>query len=276
MVKLADIRKMGTLAAVNALPTEGREIRTYLGMSEIGHQCNRYLWFSFRWAFTEKLTSRQVRLFSRGNREEPIIVAELARIGVECYDTGDDQAGYSQCLGHHSGHSDGKAKGVLEAPKTIHLAEFKTINDKGFKELLKKKLKLAKPIYYAQIQSYMREEGLTRGLFIAVNKNDDSWYVERVYFDKGYAEDLLRKAEDIIFCGVPEPRQFPKGWYECGYCDAREKCSGAETIDKSCRTCIHAAPIPGGLWHCDYFSVDLDKETQLAGVNCPDHYMIEL
>ena len=45
--------------------------RVYLGMSQMGHSCSRYLWYYFRWATVQKHTPRKLRIFSRGNHEEP-------------------------------------------------------------------------------------------------------------------------------------------------------------------------------------------------------------
>lgn len=267
MAKLIDIRKTGTKAEIDRLKYPADQ-RTYLGMSSIGHGCRRFLWYQFRWAFREEFSSRQMRLFGRGHKEEPIIIAELAKIGIVVKDGADNQVGYVGCFGHYMGHSDGKAFNVPEAPKTTHLAEFKTINDKGFKQLLKLGLQKSKLVYYSQMQAYMKEENLTRGLFIAVNKNDDNWYVERVYYDKGFAEDLTRKAEEIIFSPIPDVRTLPPSWFECGWCPAKDICEGRKEPNKNCRTCKHSAPIPDGKWLCNHFNVEIATETQKAGKDC--------
>ena len=47
-----------------------QELRPYLGMSQIGHHCERYLWLSFRWCFDSYFEPRMLRLFARGHREE--------------------------------------------------------------------------------------------------------------------------------------------------------------------------------------------------------------
>jgi hypothetical protein len=57
--------------------------RPYLGMSQIGHACERYLWFSFHWAYVDTFPRRILRLFNRGHREEPVIVEDLERIGMK-------------------------------------------------------------------------------------------------------------------------------------------------------------------------------------------------
>lgn len=55
--------------------------RTHLGASEIGSDCDRYLWYKFRWFFDEVFPGRMYRLFERGNLEEMRMVKWLEGIG---------------------------------------------------------------------------------------------------------------------------------------------------------------------------------------------------
>jgi hypothetical protein len=56
--------------------------RPHLGASQIGNDCNRALWYSFRWAVWPHFDGRTLRLFDRGQREEAVFVEELRRIGA--------------------------------------------------------------------------------------------------------------------------------------------------------------------------------------------------
>lgn len=249
-----------TASKLDTLKGEG-QLRPYLGCSQIGHECMRYLWLSFRWCFEDDVSARLKRLFLRGHREEPEIIKELEQIGIRCYD---DQAECTFVNGHMSGHCDGKAIGVIEAPKTEHLLEFKAMNDRNFKDIRKKGVKDSKPIYYAQMQVYMLGLKLTRALFIVVNKNDDSYYVERVYFDKGYAEDLVRKGRYIITSEKPDPIQKPFGptWYQCKWCGAKPVCMDGVMPLKTCRTCKRVDILDGGKWACNLYSIELSTSQQ--------------
>ena len=133
MVKLGVFRKT-TLSLLEEAEYQ-EEHRPYLGMSELGHPCNTYLWLRFRWAFTEKIPARMHRLFNRGHREEIEIIHDLERIGYTIIST---QKEFVAGFGHIKGHCDGEVLGVIEAPKTVHILELKTMNDKYFKEILKK------------------------------------------------------------------------------------------------------------------------------------------
>lgn len=63
--------------------TEGP--RKHLGMSEIGNDCSRQLWYKFRWMYSEVHSGRTLRLFKRGHREENRYIEILKGIGCEVF-----------------------------------------------------------------------------------------------------------------------------------------------------------------------------------------------
>ena len=250
-----------TLRALEGQP-EVRKLRPYLGMSMLGHSCNRYLWYYFRWCYKEELEQRILRLFDRGDREENAIIERLKAIGIQVWG---EQLSASAAYGHSKCHIDGLCLGVLEAPKTTHLLEMKTMNDKYFKQISKQKLKEAQPKYYAQMQIYMLKFKLTRGLFVAVNKNDDHTYIERVKFDRGFAEDLERKAESIVLSEKPPVKPFKPTWYECRFCSAKLICHYDGEIEKNCRTCAGIELENEGRWKCTVYNILLATDQQRLG-----------
>lgn len=68
--------------------------RNHLGGSLIGRECNRELWYSFRWATETKHDGRILRLFKRGHKEEFEFVEYLQQLGIEVRE-------YAQRLGWH-------------------------------------------------------------------------------------------------------------------------------------------------------------------------------
>lgn len=254
-----------TLHLLNSLEVDV-VLRPYLGMSELGHSCERYLWYTFRWCYTSKLPMRIKRLFNRGDREEEALIEALAEVGVRIYN---QQEEVSSAHGHVLGHTDGRAIGVIEAPKTEHLAEFKTMNDKYFKQVCKEGVQVAFPKYYAQQQSYMKHTGLTRSLFVATNKNNDAIYIERVYYDEVEADRLERKAEEIVLSEVPPKKRFKPIWWECKFCDARYICHEKGRIEANCRTCNSCDLLPRGKWGCSKYKIELAIQQQRLG--CPNH-----
>ncbi|HWL54298.1 MAG TPA: hypothetical protein VNQ90_17795 [Chthoniobacteraceae bacterium] len=248
--------------------------RRYLGMSAIGEECERRLWYSFRHAAQEDFPGRLYRLFNRGHREEEIIAEELRGIGctVLLEDENGKQFGFSGVGGHFKGHMDAAILGVPEAPKTWHLGEFKTHSAKLFADLAKKGVQAAKPVHYAQMQIYMRKSGMTRALYYAVNKDTDEVYVERVRYDAAFAAGLEAKAERIITATKPPARIAERrDDFRCKFCPAKSLCHGtsgeepAVPISKpSCRQCVHATPeLDGdGRWSCAKHGKDLSTEDQ--------------
>jgi len=269
MVKLNEFdRRLLIEKKLNEQTLEGSQ-REYLGMSSLGHECSRYLWFTFRWYYKEVISARMRRLFDRGHREEASVIAELKKIDVMIEGM---QQGFVGVWGHVRGHCDGLAINVPDAPKTKHILEIKTMNDKAFKDISKSDVKSSKPVYFAQMQLYMYFSELKRALFIAVNKNDDNWYVERVKLDKGYAEDLLRKAEEIILSPEPMKRTLPVGWYACRWCAAQDVCERGMPPAKSCRSCEYVSPMLDGKWHCNFHEKDLWLAAQRTG--CDEYSQI--
>ena len=246
--------------------------RGYLGASIIGHPCERYLWFYFRGCFHEDFPGRMYRLFDSGDCAEIRFVQDLRKIGctVHDIDSSGKQFAVSAFGGHFSGHMDGCALGVPEAPKTWHVLEFKTHSVKSFAKLKKESVQKAKPMHFAQMQAYMGLAKMTRSLYLAVNKDTDELYSERIRFDSEFFDSLMEKAERIIFSdSFPYRIADRPDWYECSYCPAKVICFGGAkkvlpVLYASCRQCCHASPVLGGeaSWKCELHDRRLSESDQ--------------
>jgi hypothetical protein len=242
-------------------------LRPYLGISSIADPCARKLWYSFRLCSQEEITPRQTRLFQRGHNEEPIIQADLRRIGIIHHS---EQLEVTHGNGHILGHIDDLLDNVPDAPKTQHLGEYKTHNDKSFKSLLKSGMKGSKPLHYGQMICYMEKLKLKRGLYIAVNKNDDSRYYERISEDPAKAQFYLSRGVDIISSEVPPPMMAKAGpnWFECKWCSHYEVCHYGQTPIKTCRSCKYCDILDNGKWECSGHKIELSfAQQQLACKN---------
>lgn len=263
-----------TVAAIYAAYERAadRDERTYLGASVIGEPCERKLWLAFRWAFEpETFSGRMLRLFETGHEEEARIIEDLGAAGIIVWDrdpeTG-EQWEVEEVGGHFRGHLDGIAARVPEAPGTRHLIEIKTHNEKSYKELVSKGVAASKPMHFAQMQVYMHLTGLQRALYVAVNKNTDELYAERVAYDMGAATALLGRASRVI--NAPRP-PAPLVTWACDFCPARGVCQDGVFARRNCRTCIYSTPAPGG-WVCELQDRELTARGQQAG--CPSHRYI--
>jgi CRISPR/Cas system-associated exonuclease Cas4 (RecB family) len=249
--------------------------RPYLGASELGQACKRRLWLRFRWASVEAFEGRMLRLFETGHREEARILDELRAIGctVSADDGAGNQHGIEACDGHLRGHLDAAVLGLPEAPKTWHVAEVKTHSAKRFATVKAKGVKEAMPQHEAQCQLYMGGTGMTRAAYLAVCKDTDEIYVERIEFDKAAYDGLLAKARDIIDSPEPPPRiSTDPAWFECKFCPFNQLCHGEALPNVNCRTCAHSSPVPGGKWACELHGHEPDVPAQRAG--CNDHRYI--
>lgn len=267
---MADLTNLGntTLSIIDNRSWQP-EIRPYLGGSQLGHTCIRYLWYSFRWAYASRITNRMHRLFNRGHREEEIFIENLQYAGVHVYA---EQMEVTFAYGHGKGHIDCLCTNVREAHKAVHLGEFKTMSDKYFKQLVKEGVKKAKPEYYAQCQTYMHKlSGVDRTLFMAVNKNDDAYHFERIKYDKEYAEMLMKKAKSVILSDAPPNRiKDDPTWYICKFCDAADICHHGADINQNCRTCAFVGIEQDGYWSCGQHGIWLATDQQKLGCDYYD------
>lgn len=249
--------------------------RPHLGASIIGHECTRYLWYTFRWAFGKTFAGRMYRLFQTGNREEERIIANLRQIGVTVHATDENgkqiQVKHSN---HVAGSIDGIAKGFDHYGKNVwHVLEFKTHNDASFKQLVNNGVRKHKPMHYAQMQVYMHLIGKDRALYIAVNKNTDEMYEERIKLDTVFAQQMLNRADQVIDSQYPPPRISDNpAYFACKFCDAYAVCHQNAMPKFSCRTCLHSTPDAEG-WSCEHHKIT-SMDTQLQRQGCFHHKVI--
>ncbi|WP_246679528.1 MULTISPECIES: oxidoreductase [unclassified Mesorhizobium] len=241
-----------------------------ISVGEIGTECDRALWYTLHWASQpEQLDGRKLRLFQTGNLEEERLVADLERIGVEVYG---QQDRIRLVSGFVRGKCDGKAMGIIEAPKTEHLLEFKSTNEKGMKELQKLKVKEAKPLHYGQCQIGMHAFGLSRCFYLAACKNTDTLYSERIEYDAEYCLRHLARVERLVLAAEPPSRISEKpDFFGCMFCSHKDVCHSGKWARVTCRSCVHSTPELGGdcHWSCARFSKPLSIDEQKAA--CPAH-----
>ena len=246
-----------------------------LGASLIGHHCDRYLWQSFRWCVKSRFDGRMQRLFETGAIEEKRLIENLRKAGVDVRDIDEGtgkQFTFTECNGHFVDKLDGACIGLHEAPKTWHVLETKTHNQKSFDDLEKKGVRESKYQHFAQCQIGMHLTGMERAYYLAVNKNNDDIYAERIYYDEKECIQLIERANSIIFASsIPEKTGNPSN-YLCKFCDCYELCHGDMIPLCNCRTCCNSTPIADGQWTCERFRRILSYDNQLQA--CPSHLFI--
>jgi hypothetical protein len=90
-------------------------LRPHLGASLIGDDCERKLYYTFRWATVERHDGRLLRLFQTGHLAEHRFVADLRSIGCEVQEINPEtgkQWQVSAVGGHFGGSMDGVVLGL--------------------------------------------------------------------------------------------------------------------------------------------------------------------
>lgn len=251
--------------------TEDEE-RKHLGASVIGQTCNRRIAMSFRHMHREDFDGRKLRLFNRGHETEPRFVSWLRGADIQTWDV--DQNGKQFRISDHKGHFGGSLDGIVVLPPKFKtnvplLLEIKTHNDKSFQKLIKYKVQQSKPQHYVQMSVYGYYREFDYALYVAINKNDDSIYVEVVAIDHSLGKASSEKAKAIIFAVKLPPRiAASPAFQECSYCPMRSLCHEGAKPDVNCRSCINSIPIENGQWACKRWNAIIPPDAIKAA--CPE------
>lgn len=211
--------------------------RHHLGASVIGKGCDRYLWYSFRWARLPSHSSRIQRLFRRGHREEARIIDMLRgtglvistnlvelcenvqlpatpnsidvikNYGLDVYKPSvvDAKAQIKANLPPHLG---GSMDGILHVPANyvgmfgyFMPVEIKTHNQRSFSAMKKNNdsIRWNVPQHFVQGNAYAVRTGCTHFLYVAENKNTDELYLKQEQAESSVTALNIVRAEQIIY-----------------------------------------------------------------------------
>lgn len=218
------------------------------------------------------------RLFNRGHREEARFIEWLRGIGFEVWDVTD--SGEQHRVKAVRGHFGGSLDGINRAPERYRitepmLCEFKTNGTgSGFTKLKEQGVAVAKPKHFAQMSIYGRSYGFKYALYLCINKNDDDIYVEIVELDWRLADDLLRKADEIISAEIAPPKiAFNEAFFECKYCAFVGICHRGDAPERNCRSCINAKAVDNGEWFCQVYGSNIPSD--FISKTCDSYRAIE-
>jgi len=248
---------------------------TRVGASGIGAECLRAIWYSWRGYANKPFDGRMMRLFRTGHLQEDRIVKDLKLAGFAVWEidpeTG-EQWTHNDSTGHFVAKLDGVIKGVFGAEKTPHTLEIKTHSKKSFEEVKKFGVARAKPVHFAQMQTGMHfsDAGIRRALYVALCKDNEEYYIERVIYDETEAQRLDEKIQTIIRATMPPARISESDTFlECRWCDYAGVCKKGVKPLRTCRSCEHAEAIQGGIWMCGLLKTELTPDDQLKAC---EHY----
>jgi len=221
-----------------------QESRNYLGGSRLGVSCIRAL--QYEYLHTPKDEGREfngklLRIFEAGHVFEDLAIKWLRDAKFELYTEKEDggQFGFSVAGGKIKGHVDGI---INVAPPQFNwkfpmLWECKSLNNKSWKDTVKKGLAISKPVYAAQIATYQAYmEGSVAGisqnpaLFTAINKDTAELYFELIPFDGKIAQSMSDRGVQVLQASdagevLPRITTDPT-FYECKFCSWQDYCWG--------------------------------------------------
>ena len=199
--------------------------RDYLGGSEVGHECERRLAYSFHKEPREAFPGRPLRRFRMGHIHEAETVTWLQNAGFKIDHT---QAGFSLAGGKFKGHIDGVAAlgGPLDLPYPL-LFEHKVMKAVIWRAYVKHGLRTEHATYFGQVQIYMRQFALKHTLFGALNTDTSELHFELIPYDSAFAESLIEKAARILVsksAGEFTRIASVSTDFKCKWCPYREPC----------------------------------------------------
>ena len=214
--------------------------RDYLGGSRIGEPCARKLVYEV--THTPKDDGQDfngaiLRIFDAGHQFEDLSIGWLRAAGFDLRDRKSDggQFGFSIAGGRICGHIDGV---IIAGPDVgvtwPALWEHKALKSTSWNDVIKRGLRVSKPIYYAQLQIYMAYMDLEVSLFTALNKDTQALHHEVVSFDPAEAQSLSDKAVDVLRAAgageLPPRIAASADFYLCRWCAYARRCWGERRL----------------------------------------------
>ena len=208
--------------------------RDYLGASRIGEPCARKLLYEV--TATPKDDGRDfdgtiLRIFEAGHRFEDLCIGWLRGAGFDLRirNRFGEQFGFAIADSRIRGHIDGV---IVDGPDVgiawPALWEHKALGQKSWADVVKRGVKAARPVYFAQVQLYMAYMELSQALFTATNRDSLQLYHEIVVFNPAAAQALSDKAVAVIRAadaGELLPRiAEASDFYLCRMCPYARRC----------------------------------------------------
>lgn len=300
--------------STNAIIERANEFpfRHHLGASLLGHPCDRFLWYSFRWARLPSHSSRVQRIFNRGQSEELKIIEMLRTAGYVlstnlaelCQNTGlpveinslhlirsygldvfipSEIKADTQIKANFPPHLGGSMDAILHVPANyvqtygyFMPVEVKTHNQRSFTEAIKKQdsIRWNKPQHFCQGNAYAVRTGCAYFMYVAENKNTDELYLKEELASPSVTQLNIARGEQIIYRTKAEGSSKTEEKWRCNMCDYKDMCKRKSFADvsRNCRTCQWATPQPDGSWTCQVYINDIARETEINRAESCPHY----
>ncbi len=201
------------------LDREKDKDRTHFYITDAG-KCPRSVFFKFKNAPKKALDPNILRIFDHGDHIHQLIMRAL--FGAQ-----DIEVVCSEIDIPPQKIISGRADAIISDRKRHYVLDIKSSNGFAFKGL-----KEPKPENVYQIQLYLHYFGISKGILLYVNKNNQDLREFVVDYDPNMAKTLLASLEALqrkIKAGLIPARlaNYPKD-RQCRYCQFREICSIAD------------------------------------------------
>jgi hypothetical protein len=247
-----------------------------VAIGDLGNECDRAVWMTWRWCSEpENFEGQKLRRFETGNREEERCIDNLIMAGADVYQ---QQTKVFSHGGHVRGKLDAQVMGLPEFPEELVIVEIKALNKLRHAAVKKHGVQHSEVKHYIQMQKYLQLTGTYRGLYFAVNTDNDDIYTEFVAYDNETLERTDKRTENIINSNYAPPRVSEKpDKYPCIFCRHQSVCFKESFGRVNCRTCLHSTPVASengqdATWHCAKHDEEIPLDIQKTG--CPWHTYI--
>lgn len=242
MVAMPDYALDPTLEAVHraveSLATK-EKLRNYLGASQAGGKCDRKNHYDLVRAPKSPKKAKLIYAAEDGYRCEEVIAQRLRMVeGIELWthDENGKQFEFTDLDGKFRGHPDGIIKGLIQSPKTLHIWENKSKNQKLFDEFKKAKDQYGEKAclenwhfeYYVQAQILMHYFEMTRHYMTVCLAGARDIASCRTDYHKSFALAQIDKAKRLLAGAesgsVPTRISERREFWLCKFCDYHEHC----------------------------------------------------
>ena len=178
--------------------------RTYVSSSGLGRDCLRQIQYDFLAVPKDEgqeFAPKTLRIFEAGHRGEDIVAGWLRIAGFDLRTSRADgrQFGFEALGGRFKGHIDGCLVSGPVAMDYPALWENKALGASSWKDVVKRGVSIARPVYAAQLALYQAYLDLPKpALFTALNRDTMELHAELVPFDARLAQDMSDRAVAVV------------------------------------------------------------------------------
>lgn len=228
--------------------------RSHIGISQIGKECDRAVWYMFNKCKTIVHEGRMLRLFQFGHDAEQEFAKLLQSVGFRVYTENPQTGEQWHVQDPENFFFSGSLDTVAVSPDDIefhgvekntpYIIDYKTVSQTSFNQFVKHGLFKWRIEYYAQLQCYMGfsdqlgKKPVRKAMIFVFNKNNHEIHTECVDFNPDYFEAMREKAKLIVQSEKPPMRisDDPDN-FKCRFCDYKDICHDGFMSEPSCRNC---------------------------------------